>query len=363
MKSCGREGPSEQKVKVGSLVAAAALCLSSFLPLGPASGYDLPPLHAAVRPLAYSVEASEPPCLVPRSREAGEASMLRNLASKAKVVLLGDHGGSSEEDSVLEERMLARLARERGSRPLRVMLFQDEATLMTQADRLQKAVGVPVEAVSLSALGSETLQAEQQEEERIIQQLPQYQDYEQEVLDEQFERKQPSNEKVSRFREEARVRQQLIAQKISNAYLQDPAHPLVVAILPLEDVEFGYGVRLRVLHKVLGDDIAGGEIGAGGVYSMIANPTAADTFSQLVGLKLSLNFHHDLFYVEEKGLKIPGPEVLASYGIGESSNSNRLADYIYFTQSPSIKLLIHLKNPVDREGSKPPGEDSVLGVF
>eukprot|EP00981_Chlorochromonas_danica_P010639 scaffold3296_cov159-Ochromonas_danica.AAC.6 len=234
------------------------------------------------------------------------------------------------------------------------------------------------------ALGSETLQAEQQEEERIIQQLPQYQDYEQEVgrrlpclhlhpvmstanapqvLDEQFERKQPSNEKVSRFREEARVRQQLIAQKISNAYLQDPAHPLVVAILPLEDVEFGYGVRLRVLHKVLGDDIAGGEIGAGGVYSMIANPTAADTFSQLVGLKLSLNFHHDLFYVEEKGLKIPGPEVLASYGIGESSNSNRLADYIYFTQSPSIKLLIHLKNPVDREGSKPPGEDSVLGVF
>lgn len=195
------------------------------------------------------------------------------------------------------------------------------------------------------------------------------------VLDEQFARKQQSNEKISRFREEARVRQQLIAEKISNAYLQDPAHPLVVAILPLDDVEFGYGVRLRVLHKVLGGDIAGGEIGAGGVYSMIANPTATDTFSQLVGLKLSLYFHHDLFYAEEKAaeaaktsttqgdLQIPGPEVLASFGIGEDSNSNRLADYIYFTQSPSIKLLTHLKNPIDREGSKPPGEDSVLGVF
>jgi hypothetical protein len=39
------------------------------------------------------------------------------------------------------------------------------------------------------------------------------------------------------------------------------------------------------------------------------------------------------------------------------------ANFIWFDESPRVKLLTRPKNPISKEGEKPPGEGSVLGVF
>lgn len=40
-----------------------------------------------------------------------------------------------------------------------------------------------------------------------------------------------------------------------------------------------------------------------------------------------------------------------------------LADVLWFSEHPPVKLLCRVKNPISREGDKPAGESSILGAF
>ena len=40
-----------------------------------------------------------------------------------------------------------------------------------------------------------------------------------------------------------------------------------------------------------------------------------------------------------------------------------LADFVWFSKEPPLKLLTRPKNPINKEGDKPPGESSVIGAF
>ena len=75
------------------------------------------------------------------------------------------------------------------------------------------------------------------------------------------------------------------------------------------------------------------------VYSVLLNPTAADSFSLIFQLLLVLGY---------------GPYL---------KDQRPLADFLWYSRSPAVKLLTRMKNPIHREGGKPDGEWSILGVF
>jgi hypothetical protein len=75
------------------------------------------------------------------------------------------------------------------------------------------------------------------------------------------------------------------------------------------------------------------------IYSILLNPTAPDSFSLRAQLRLVLGYADEL------------------------PNHRPLSDFIWYSDYPAVKLLTRMKNPIDREGDRPSGESSILGVF
>ena len=75
------------------------------------------------------------------------------------------------------------------------------------------------------------------------------------------------------------------------------------------------------------------------VLSVLLNPTAQDSLSQTVQLQLCLAY---------------GPFL---------KDQKPLADFLWFTDSPPVKILTRPKNAINAEGEKPAGESSIIGAF
>jgi hypothetical protein len=120
--------------------------------------------------------------------------------------------------------------------------------------------------------------------------------------------------------------------------------PLVLLVADRTDTMFGYGLQERIRRNLaLLERVASPEQpsqrGQRRVASMLLNPSAQDSLSPTVQLRLALAY---------------GPFL---------PEQRPLADYLWFAQSPSVRLLTHCKNAVSREGAKPAGEFSILGAF
>jgi len=110
---------------------------------------------------------------------------------------------------------------------------------------------------------------------------------------------------------------------------------LVVLVTDLARLRFGFGVQDRTKALLKKTIVEGSEE----VLSILVNPSASETLSQSSQLRLSLAYGKFL------------PE------------QRMLADFVWFSKEPPLKLLTRPKNPINKEGDKPPGESSVIGAF
>lgn len=147
---------------------------------------------------------------------------------------------------------------------------------------------------------------------------------------------------------------------------EKPAKTMMVVLTGLDHVKFGYGIRERALRglknfrdKKYAASLAAYEAlvaAASGdekkkpqkpadapkdvkVLSVLLNPTAQDSLSPTVQLQLCLAY---------------GPFL---------KDQKPLADFLWFTDSPPVKILTRPKNPINAEGEKPAGESSIIGAF
>lgn len=211
------------------------------------------------------------------------------------------------------------------------------------------------------------------------------------------------------------LRHQRLAEQIFRVARQKEevgaSDPLVIALLPLNDIRFGYGVPLRLLGQVHRGNGDGQKLSRATdplyrpVFSLALNPTTQDSLG-IRQLRLSLRMRSDLPSQEDGKKRTPPPStptVMApsaassspldtqapllaplpppssspptttvspsqkalfdQYELSPKSNSNRFADFVFFSRSPPLYLLSRAKPPIDREGQKPAGEESLLGVF
>ena len=150
-------------------------------------------------------------------------------------------------------------------------------------------------------------------------------------------------------------------------YLNEQSENTMMVILTGADhVKFGYGIRERAIRglknfreKKNAANIALFEkltASVGGdakkkpqkpvelvkevkVLSVLLNPTAQDSLSQTTQLQLCLAY---------------GPFL---------KDQKPLADFLWFSDSPPVKILTRPKNPINSEGEKPAGESSIIGAF
>lgn len=141
---------------------------------------------------------------------------------------------------------------------------------------------------------------------------------------------------------------------------------MMVVLTGGDHVKFGYGIReraSRILKKYRNDkytaSLAAYELLASAtsgdkkktpqkpvepkdnvkIVSVLLNPTAQDSLSPTVQLQLCLAY---------------GPFL---------KDQKPLADFLWFSTSPIVKILTRPKNPISAEGEKPPGESSIIGAF
>eukprot|EP00597_Dinobryon_sp_UTEXLB2267_P001554 CAMPEP_0170074834 /NCGR_PEP_ID=MMETSP0019_2-20121128/12076_1 /TAXON_ID=98059 /ORGANISM="Dinobryon sp., Strain UTEXLB2267" /LENGTH=359 /DNA_ID=CAMNT_0010285409 /DNA_START=1148 /DNA_END=2228 /DNA_ORIENTATION=- len=122
----------------------------------------------------------------------------------------------------------------------------------------------------------------------------------------------------------------------------------LVVLASVRDVVFGYGLPERAKRNldffsstvVNSDNVKSGSKGDQ-VLSVLLNPVTADSLALdgIVQLRLAL-----------------------AYGSNQE-NERPLSDFLWFSSSPSVKLLTRPKNPISREGDKPAGESSILKAF
>ena len=113
---------------------------------------------------------------------------------------------------------------------------------------------------------------------------------------------------------------------------------VVISILDSKKVKFGYGVEERLKRRFT-DTPAAAPNTAAEVYSVLLNPTAADSLSDTFQLRLSLAYGSELPFQKP------------------------LADYLWFSDSPPSKILTRPKNAISKEGDQPEGESSIIGAF
>lgn len=132
----------------------------------------------------------------------------------------------------------------------------------------------------------------------------------------------------------------LVARRFADA---DAANKelMVVLLAPESDIKFGLGVEERVKRSVNRvRATAPSSNNNAKVYSVLLNPSAVDSLSDTAQLRLVLAY---------------GPTLLRY--------QRPLADFLWYSEYPPVRLLTRTKNPIDREGDKPAGESSILGAF
>lgn len=151
------------------------------------------------------------------------------------------------------------------------------------------------------------------------------------------------------------------------SYLSEqPQETMMVVLTGLDHVKFGYGIRERAIRglkkyrasknaEVVASYEAAVAAAAGDekkqpkkptdvvkdvkVLSVLLNPTAQDSLSPTVQLQLCLAY---------------GPFL---------KDQRPLADFLWFSDAPPVKILTRPKNPISSEGEKPAGESSIIGAF
>lgn len=125
----------------------------------------------------------------------------------------------------------------------------------------------------------------------------------------------------------------------------------MVILASMDRVKFGYGIQERCKRLLLPASAQSSDAAnvksdkdkaattGKEVLSVILNPTNLDSLSNTMQLQLCLAY---------------GPFL---------KNQRPFSNFIWFDASPQVKLLTRPKNAISKEGEKPPGEGSVLGVF
>ena len=118
----------------------------------------------------------------------------------------------------------------------------------------------------------------------------------------------------------------------------------MVVLAVVNRSRFGCGLSQRIQRNL---DLVRNQVNIGTatatgmktVYTALLNPTMEDSLAVTSQLQLILGYGPDL------------------------QDSEVIADYLWFDSSPPSKLLPRVKNPINREGDRPPGESSVIGAF
>lgn len=391
-----------------STATSAAIALPLIAPTASQAAVAIPPPKKAIRPYAWSVEFTNPPCLVPRSK-MGEENTIKRFC-QADVVFLGEHPRMTN-DKDLIVKLLTRMLKSAPSNQLvlglemieqqyqplldaysKSTLPNEEADeeLLTKCEwgtrwkfdaapykellHLAKKSGIPLVALGVSTEtlnrvlddGFDGLTADDRAKyignsddfvgfvrspgferytDRVV--LPAYEFYAANKL----LGGSPSPEK---FFSSRILKHEAIATRTA-AYVAEHPGSTMLAVVANENVKFGYGVQERVkrgltrLRNIVVAEDAKivppskslvASIGSGkDVLSVLLNPTARDSTSETTQLALTLGY----------GLFLP--------------ESRPLADYLWFSEYPELKLLTRPKNAINAEGEKPPGESSILGAF
>jgi len=382
-----------RRVAMGTaLISTLFVTKSSYAATGQAAvpGVSLP--KPSQRPLAYSIEATNPPCLQPRTRQ-GELSLLSRLAEYDAIVL-GEHQkvlAEASTDRTLELSLLARLYDSSKSKNRNIVLgiaglvrnsvdvfddvqklldnyvsnkspsseleFKQNLEKLTFASsegvcidsympifRFAKQNRLKVGLVGLSKQGQDAILSTGSfsEKERaffIVDQTgfqnsvsePGFTIYANRVVTPFFQEKEANQKNILAL---SLIQDESIASDATRLLLACDESSTLIVVAPLEKVVYGFGVKER-----LSRNIREAQKASTNVASIILNPAALDTLSFTSQLQLVL-------------------------GYGEAFNNQRLlADFIWFSSSPAVKLLTRKKNAISAEGDKPSGEGSILKAF
>ena len=356
------------------------------------------------RPLVYSVEMTDPPCLQPRTKK-GEEGVAKRL-SGADVVLMGEHYASNE-DHQLQANIIERMIKSdvkkksftigleavdfRFQKALDEYISASSGESLANADARLKAdtnwdvvwkicpfdYYLPVfhlareRKIKLVALGLPG-ELKQRVKENGLDGLtdteksssitdpqafisfvknPGFTRYTERIISPAFQKLKSRgilSEKVTQesyfgyriYEDEA------ISTMIANYASRDTTF---VALVGSGRTKFGYGIQertIRILNTKYG--IGTSPLPSTGsssdgdkvdVVSMLLNPTASDSESPTVQLLLTLGY---------------GPIL---------KEQRPLSNYLWFSNSPPIKILTRPKNPISAEDEKPAGESSIIGAF
>ena len=357
----------------------------------------------ANRPLAYSVEFTDPPCLQPRSKLGQEGAIRR--FTDADVVILGEHH-YSQDDHELQASLIGRMLDEtkgkgktltiglemvqRGNPQYQAALDayvnskeqgiseQDaDAAVVIGTDwannwqwdfevykpifHLARNRGIPLIALNtatettnrvladgLDGLTNDDRQTYIRDPLGFVESVrgEGFQRYTDKVILPSYEFYAKNNllgknPTPEKFFASRIFNDEAIGAGAAN-YVANRPKTVMVVLAGMEKVKFGYGIRertLRELRRLRGSATTENEAVGATVLSVLMNPTAADSLSPTVQLQLVLAY---------------GPFL---------KDQRPLGDFLWYSKSPPVKILTRPKNPINNEGDKPAGESSIIGAF
>ena len=394
--------------RVGTFLTAATLCMEPIISIDQAVASDVMqsegttkrresvnPQTAVVpkgfgarartrsnyRPRVYSVESSSPPSLQPRTFK-GESDLLKRLG-RADILLVGMDPGDSADYSFVNnllQKLRQNSAREviigldgivtagraldaeeaaegaRTAMSSSTSINEKEAKLTDSFLKLAKEekcrvlpCGVDLGTIQKTITsGFESLSNE--ERERYVSDTngfvssvtsKGFKRYADTVIADNFARKGTRETQLTaeKFFAVQILQNEGTATALSRYANEHSKESLVVLVTDNARIRFGFGLQDRTKALLMTGEEAFVEGGSEGVLSILINPSAQETLSQSSQLRLSLAY----------GKFLP--------------DQHMLADFVWFSDEPPLKLLTRPKNPISREGDKPPGESSVIGAF
>lgn len=320
-------------------------------------------VRSKYRPRAYSIEFTSPPTMQPRSYK-GEASLLQRF-SNARILLVGINSDNANSVEFTAGSFLDRLitAAGDGGKKEVVLSLDNSMPSETRAtfEALAKKKSVKllesgVDSATVSRVAVRGFEGLTDEDRSLY--VPDPQDFVASVTSKGFKR-YADNVIVDNYK---RAGQRLVKEEKSDkdmpssekffasqilenegtaATLAKSAagsrDRIVVLVADSTRVKFGYGVKERsqkLLRVVSGEDG-----GTDDVMSVLIDPTPEDTLSETAQLRLTLAYGSFL------------------------DDQRPLADFIWFSEEPPLRVLTRTKNPIGKEGDKPAGESSVIGAF
>ena len=323
-------------------------------------------VRSKYRPRAYSIEFTSPPTMQPRSFK-GEASLLQRL-SNVRILLLGVNADDKKSVQFTADNFLDRLIMSALNGGKKEVILSLDNSMPSETRAIFEAVaktknvklldsGVDRATVSRVAVkGFEGLTDE--DRSRYV---PDPQDFVSSVTSKGFkryadnvivdnynraaqqlvregktEKDMPSSEK---FFASQILENEGTAATLAKSAVQNKDR-IVVLVTDSTRVKFGYGVKER--SKKLLNVVSEGSAGADDtddVLSVLIDPTPADSLSETAQLRLTLAYGQFL------------------------EDQRPLADFVWFSEEPPLRVLTRIKNPIGKEGDKPAGESSVIGAF